>query len=206
VVDEVASENGESSWYDSQLLNRFAKMRKVLGTEIQAIRLADNGHTTAVDAKVAEIAARLGSITPPVRQVRLAGVLDMIRHSTRSFSVRTESGDDVHGVMENMEALVSVAGFFNKPVLVLGRAVYRPSGRLLRIDAAGLEDGTGASSLFSKVPPPQTLRPSAVSRLKPSETGKRGVAAFWGTWPGDETDAEFEALTRDVRSGLVSAR
>jgi hypothetical protein len=40
--------------------------------------------------------------------------------------------------------------------------------------------------------------------FRTSETGKRGVAAFFGTWPGDETDAELEAMVRDVRGSLVS--
>jgi hypothetical protein len=206
VVNEVAAENNESSFYDRQLLNRFAKMRRVFGSSIQAIQLADSGNPTAVNQKLAETAARLGTITPPTRQVRVAGVLDMIRHSTRSFSVRIESGEDINGVMENTESEGTLAGFFGKPVLVLGRAVYRPSGRLLRIDATRLEDGTGAARVFSKVPPPQTVRPSTVNRAKLSEAGKRGVPAFFDTWPGDETDAEFEALVRAVRCGSSSDR
>jgi len=206
VVNEVAAENGESALYDRQLLNRLAKIRKVFGTEIQAIQLADAGKSTAVNEKVAETAARLGTITPPTRQVRVAGVLDMIRHSTRSFSVRIESGEDVHGVMESTESVGTLAGFFGAPVLVIGRAVYRPSGRLLRIDAVRIEDGTGAPALFSKVPPSQTDRPIVASRLKLSETGRRGVAGFFGTWPGDETDAEFDALVPDLRGGFVSAQ
>ena len=28
---------------------------------------------------------------------------------------------------------------------------------------------------------------------------KNGVAAFFGIWPGDETDAEFEAMVQEVR-------
>jgi hypothetical protein len=206
VVDEVASENGESSWYDRQLLTRFARMRNVFVREIRAIQLVDSGHATEVNEGVAATAARLGTITPPNRQVRVAGVLDMIRHSTRSFSLRLESGDEVHGVMESTEGLSILRDFFGKPVMVLGRAVYRPSGRLLRIDAAGLEDGNSASALFSKVPPAQTVRPPSPGRLKLPVSGRRGVAAFFGTWPGDETDAEFEALVRDVRNSFAAVR
>jgi hypothetical protein len=199
VVDDVVADNSESLLYDRQLLNRLAKIRKVFGTGIQAIQLASTGEPAAVNERVTETAARLGIITPPTRQVRVVGVLDMIRHSTRSFSVRIESGEQVHGVMESTESVGSLADFFGKPVLVVGRAVYRPSGRLLRIDAVRLEDGMGASSLFSKVPPAQAGRSPASRRPKHSEAGKRGVPAFFATWPGDETDAEFEALVRDVR-------
>src|SRR5260370_38936653 len=139
----------------------------------------------------------------PSRQVRLAGVLDMIRHSTRSFSLRVESGEEVRGVMESTESLERLREFFGKPILVLGRAVYRPSGRLLRVDALALEEGAGAPAVFAKAPPPQTTRPLASGRFRPSEAGKRGVAAFFGTWPGDETDGELEAMVREVRRAAV---
>ena len=68
VVDEVAAENGESSWYDRQLLTRLSRMGRVFGREIQAIHLAKPSETvraTAVNKSVAETASRLGTITPP---------------------------------------------------------------------------------------------------------------------------------------------
>jgi len=206
VVDEVAAENNESSWYDRQLLTRLARMKQVFGSQIRAISLSGGIGGTRVNEKVTATAARLGASTPATRQVRISGVLDMIRHSTRSFSLRLESGEEVHGVMESADGLAALPEFFGKPVLVLGRAVYRPSGRLLRIDAAGIEEigtgkNSGASPLFSKVPPPQTVRPSASGRWKISEAGRRGVPAFFGTWPGDETDADTDMLVKDIRSG-----
>ena len=204
VVDEVAAENNESSWYDRQLLTRLARMKQVFGSRIQAISLSSGLGATRVNQKVTDTAARLGASTPATRQVRIAGVLDMIRHSTRGFSLRLESGEDVHGVMESGDGVSALPEFFGKPVLVLGRAVYRPSGRLLRVDAAGIEviesgKTTGASPLFSKIPPPQTVRPSASGRWKISETGRGGVPAFFGTWPGDETDADMDMLVKDIR-------
>jgi len=204
VVDEVAVENAESSWFDRKLLARFARMRRVFGSEIQALRFPGDNHPTLVNEAVALTAGRLGEITPPSRQVRLVGLLDMIRHGTRGFSLRIESGGQVRGVMESTESVDRLREFFGRPVLVLGRAVYRPSGRLLRVDALALEDGAGAPAVFSKPPPPQTSRPPAPGMFWPSETGERGVAAFFGTWPGDETDAQLEAMVRDLRGSLVS--
>ena len=200
VVDDVAAENNESSWYDRRLLTRLARMKQVLGGRIHAIRLSDTITGTVVNDKVAETASRLGATTPASRQARIAGVLDMIRHSTRGFSLRLESGEEVHGVMESAEGLSALPGLFGKPVLVLGRAIYRPSGRLLRIDAAGIEDGTGAPRLFTKVPPPRMTRRPTPARLKLSEAGKRGVPAFFGTWPGDESDADLGNMVTQLRS------
>src|SRR5439155_10482257 len=182
-----------------QLLTRIARMRGVFRREIQALRFPGEGDATLVNENVALAATRLGAITPPSRQVRLAGVLDMIRYSTRSFSVRVESGEEIRGVMESAESLERLREFFGKPVLVLARAVYRPSGWFLRVDALALEDGAGAPAVFAKTPPPQTTRPPVPGKFRPAEAGKRGVAAFFGTWPGDETDGELEAMVRQPR-------
>ena len=206
VVDEVAIENGESAWFDPQLLKRFTQLRRVFGTKIESIRVDDSEKSTALNVHVLDIAARLSANTPPSRQVRILGKLDMIRHSTRSFSVRLENGDEAHGVMASMDAVDQLAGFFGKSILVLGRAVYRPSGALLRIDAAAIEDGSGASPMFSKLPPPQALRRTYHSRMKLAEVGKSGVPAFFGTWPGDESDADLDAMLRDLRHASASAR
>jgi hypothetical protein len=200
VVDEVAADDKESPWYDRQLLTRLARMKQLFDSELAAIAMSN----TLVNATVTSTAACLGASTPASRQVRIVGVLDMIRHSTRGFSLRLESseevhGVEVHGVMESAEGLAALPAHFGKTVLVSGRAVYRPSGRLLRIDAVGIENGANASPLFSRIPPPQIVRPSTSGRWKLSETGRRGVPAFFGTWPGDESDADLAALVTDIR-------
>lgn len=206
VVDEVAIENGESAWFDPQLLKRFSHLRRIFGPKIESIQVNHYGKPTALNANVLDIAARLCANTQPSRQVRILGKLDMIRHSTRSFSLRLENGEEAHGVMASMDAVDQLAGFFGKPILVLGRAVYRPSGALLRIDAAAIEDGIGAAPMFSKLPPPQALRRAYHSRIRLSELGKSGVPEFFGTWPGDESDADLDAMLRDLRHAPASAR
>lgn len=51
------------------------------------------------------------------------------------------------------------------------------------------------TSSGKQVPSPAILGHTAASNAK-----KRGVAAFFGTWPGDETDHVMDALVREVRS------
>lgn len=204
VVNEIAAERGDSTWYDRQLLTRFTHMRKVFVSGIDSVRLNTTAGIAEVNAGVAETAQRLSNSTPPNRSARLVGMLDMIRHSTRSFSLRLDSGEEVRGVMESTDSSEIMQAMFGKRVLVLGRAVYRPSGRLLRIDAAGLEDGTSVAGLFSRIPAPQTSRPPTfASRVTGS--GKRGIAAFFGTWPGDESDADLDFLLRELRSETTLA-
>lgn len=199
VVQEVAGENSESAWFDKALLRRFARLESLFSGSLHGVQVSTGPRSPRITAAVAETAAKLGASTPQSQQVRVTGQLDMIRHSTRSFGLRMEGGEEVHGVLTSPELLESLKDRFGQRVMVLGRAVYRPSGRLLRIDAAGIEPGEGASELWAKVPPPQAKRPATV-RVRPTAAGKRGVAAFFGIWPGDESDGEMDDAVQRIRA------
>ena len=204
VAREVGCGNAESDWFDQSLLVRFAKLDGLFSDELQAVHVpaAKVGNTKSfeatIDPSVAGTARNLSNSTPQSGQIRVTGTLDMIRHSTRSFGLRLDNGTEVHGVVERYELMDSLREYFSKKVLVLGKAVYRPSGRLLRIDASAVEAGENQPSVFAKIPPPKSRQPEPV-REKPAQRGKHGVAAFFGIWPGEETDAEFEAMLREVR-------
>jgi hypothetical protein len=127
------------------------------------------------------------------------GKLDMIRHSTRSFGLTLDSGEEVHGVLKSEDSIHDLREFFGQAVLALGQAVYRPSGRLLRIDAVAVEPAVNLPSLWSKVPAPQSAKPPR-TRERLGAGQKHGVAAFFGTWPGDETADELAAAVRSLRA------
>jgi aspartyl/asparaginyl-tRNA synthetase len=137
-------------------------------------------------------------LKPQPRQVRVTGVLDKIRHSTRSFGLKLEDGTEVRGVLNTREQTEELKQFLGKKLLVLGRAVYRVSGKLLRIDAEGFEAGEGQPRLFAKVPVAREIRPAIVP-IKPASHQQQGVSAFFGTWPGEETDEDFEQMLAELR-------
>lgn len=122
----------------------------------------------------------------------------MVRHSTRSFEMLLEEGKKVRGVLESGDQIETLKSLLGKKILAVGKAVYRPSGSLLRVDAQAVEEGTGQPKVFSKVPPPIEHRQPA-ARLRISEQATHGVPGFFGKWPGDESDDELLAMLRDVR-------
>jgi len=137
-------------------------------------------------------------LKPQPRQVRVTGVLDTIRHSTRSFGVKLEDGKEVRGVLKTREQTEELKQFLGKKLLVFGRAVYGVSGKLFRIDAEGFEAGEGQPRLFAKLPAAREIRPAIVP-TKPASQQQQGVSAFFGTWPGEETDEDFERMLADLR-------
>jgi hypothetical protein len=102
-----------------------------------------------------------------------------------------DAGERIAGVYpeEHSDRLQQL---WRKRVLVLGTSVFRASGNLLRVEAESIDDGVGASPLFSTPPVPGNSRLEA-SRFRKPQGARSGMAAIMGRWPGDETEEEIES-------------
>ena len=129
----------------------------------------------------------------------MVGTLDMMRLSTRFFGIQMADGSEAPGVLQSQDQVEALREFFGKQVLVLGMAVYRPAGSLLRLDAQTVETGEGQSTLWSRIPSPLSHQPVRLRERPAADGARRGVAAFFGAWPGDETHEELAALLQDLR-------
>jgi hypothetical protein len=202
VVNDVRFGNTESGLYDLGLLRVTQRLDSLFQRDLEAIRLPmtplDSALSVVLDREVPTHARQLGNSTPFPRQVRLTGTLDMIRYSTRAFALKLKDGKEVHGALDQTDMVEPLVKYLNKQVLVVGKAIYRPSGSVLRIDAQHIEEDTGESSLFSRIPPPLAQRP-VIPRFRASDTARNGIPAFFGAWPGEETDEELLAFLKELR-------
>jgi hypothetical protein len=198
VTREVRQGNPDSTFYDLYLLRHLSHSSRLFQRQLVSMDVPEKAGFARLDREVAIRAAELTQRTPSPRQVRVIGHLDMIRHSTRSFEMLLEEGKAVRGVLENADYIDTLRDLLGQTVLVIGKAVYRPSGSLLRIDAQAVAGGTGEPKLFARVPPPIEHRQTTV-RFRVGEQAKRGVPGFFGKWPGDETDEELLAMLKDMR-------
>jgi hypothetical protein len=196
VIGEVAAGNLESDRYDRPLLLRLGGMQRVFSDHLSAIVLPRESRTLTQD--VAQGAERIADSTPPPQEIRVVGQLDMIRKSTRSFGLQLDDGSELHGVMESSDDVERLKELFGRRVLVLGKAVYRPSGSLLRIDAHCVEVGEGQPAIFSKTPPARRRRIQQPARKLSSE-GWRSFAQYFGSWPGDETNEQWEEMLLELK-------
>ncbi|MBB6143987.1 hypothetical protein HNQ77_001936 [Silvibacterium bohemicum] len=133
--------------------------------------------------------------TPTPRQVRVVGKLDMVRHSTRSFGLLLADGTEVRGILSDGDPDL-LQRYFGGEITIFGKAVYRPSGTLLRIDAQEIVDTVEGRTAFSHVPLALTHQPR---QDRKTQTSKNGVSAFFGSWPGTETDQELLAALEELR-------
>jgi hypothetical protein len=194
VVRDVSGHHEDSDRFDKSLLDRFVRFKDLFDGTFRELRLDTTRPDTpmaVINPQVLQTAQEFQATTPLPQRVRLVGTLDMVRASTQSFALRLDDGQEVRGVLV-LGSIVDAAAQLNSRVLVLGRAVYRASGRLLRIDADEINGPTGEPSLWSRIPSPRTRRLDP-SSLHVPQGPRSGVSAIVGRWPGDETDEEIAA-------------
>jgi len=199
IAAAVRQRETSSDLFDRPLLKRFSAWSGLFKQELRSVGFpVANAHGDLIaqmDQEVAASAQLLSDQTPLPRQVRVVGKLDMVRDSTRSFGLLLDSGDDVRGVL--IEGTSDVLhNYFRKEITVLGKAIYRPSGTLLRIDASEILPIVDGRKAFSKVPP-SLYQPRPPERRQ--QTAKSGVASFFGTWPGEESDRDLLEALEEIR-------
>lgn len=202
VVNTVGASDADSDRYDGPLLRSLTRrLGRVIGDGFTEMCIEDTRRSTGrgavVDASVLNAARALGEKLPSPRVARVVGKLDMIRDSTQTFALLLDNGEEVRGTLVSGD-LAEATALFKQRVVVQGRAIYRPSGRLLRIDAELLTDGRDEHGVWSRIPAAMT-RAARTREYRRPQGPTTGVNAFWGRWPGDETDEELLRALDELR-------
>ncbi len=187
----------ESDAYDDGLIRTFEDFSRVLRHEVEAVEFI-GGAPLRVDLRGVETCRRLRNAIPPDQRVRIAGKLDVLRHSDRMFTLILESGGPVRGVVASEAIdLAELGAMWGGPAVVSGVAKFRPSGSLLRIEAEIIERaGEKDLSLWGTLPQP-VFGPLDERELRQPQGPRSGVSAIFGQLPGEESDEEIiEALDR----------
>jgi hypothetical protein len=182
---------------DRALLESCARFARVSGGGFDGLRLEGlRGRSsplviTPKDAPRIEV---LRDEIPRPQAARVTGTLDTVSASRPDVVLALKDGTRVPGRMEdhNLETLRSVLG---KEVVVSGMAHHRPSGRLLLLDVEGLDLARPEDRVFQKGPVARKQK-VVLESTGPGDTS--GVSAFFGTWPGEDTDAELLEALRAV--------
>lgn len=200
VVRDIQARNEESDIFDVSLLKQVSNFKKGINGKFSEADLWGNRikekEPVVINQTVIETAEEFKNCTPAPQTVRVMGNLDLIRASTLGFGLILKSGESVRGILQETDP-ERLHKYWRKDVLVLGHAIFKPNGRLLRIEATTIEDAAEADLFFSVVPHPN----KRVFNLKETirqQQHKKGLAAIIGQWPGDESEEEIEELLREV--------
>jgi hypothetical protein len=199
LADALAAD-ADSDRFDLSMLAEFKKsLHRVFehNVEMFEIRNGDSSiPATVVRREGVDQIESLKRRTPRSRRVRVAGKIDELRHSDRRMTL----------ILADGRALTCLAGeidegrlrsLWGQHVVVSGLAVFRPSGKVLRIEADTISLASDSDlKIWSAEPEPLGARLDA-KELHRSQGARSGISAIFGRWPGDETDEEFEVLLKE---------
>ena len=200
VIADVTASNSDSERFDRPLLQQLQRFKHGLNGSFQKLEFTGTRYTfsqpAVITPAVIRTAHKLSHDTPHPQRIRIVGKLDMIRKSTNSFAIKLKDGQEVRGVLTDGE-IARVTELFGQEVLVFGKAIYRPSGKLLRIDAEEFVQAGERDEFFSTIPKPKRSRYDLREVLR-EQQHKKGVSAIFGKWPGDETDEEVAEALKEL--------
>ena len=193
-LEDALAGRVDSDRFDPDLLETIQEWSDVLSDEITEIEFGNGaGAVTRIAQPQIETARKLRRDTPPPQRVRVTGWLNVIRHNDRVFSLVLEEGGTLRGIAEGVDPQV-LASLWGKKATVSAMSVFRPSGRVLRLEADHIEPAGEDFSLWSIEPKP-LHQPTDERTLRKPQGPRSGLNAIIGQWPGDETDEEiFRAL------------
>lgn len=194
-LDDALSGRADSDRYDDGLIDTLTGFTKVLAHDLDSFELR-NGHSRTIESATVEALRRLRRSIPGDQRARIAGKLDLLKHSNRMFEVELPSGA-VRGVIISDDDFHRLGGLLGRQVVVSGLAKFRPSGRVLRLEADRLELATGDTSVWEAMPRPLFATLDART-LRLPQGPKTGVAAIFGRWPGDEADEDVDEVIRGL--------
>lgn len=172
-----------------QLLTRFERIFKdgINYMEFYRPNASPNSEPLIVRESDIRGLRELKKAIPPPQAVRLAGKLDLIKHSDGTFTVELPTGDKVKGITEE-DQRDRLQQLWGANALVVGTAHFGPSGKILRIEARMVRAASEKDSQLWAIPPePQQLR-VAEAKVRVSQGPRSGINALIGKWPGDEED------------------
>lgn len=175
---------------DRALLDTCVRFAKVAGGGFEGIRLEGlRGRDEPLVITPAQVPKMelLRDETPAPRAVRVAGVLDTISASRSDVILRLKDGTKLPARVEDHDP-EALRDLFGKFVVVSGVAHYRPSGRMLLLDVESIGEAGAGDHLFESAPVAPKRLPVATAVAQDESSG---VSAFFGTWPGEETDEEL---------------
>jgi len=190
-----------SELFDQSMLADFKKSLKQLFSHgVSEVEIGDGtAPATTLVVRPEGIAQieHLESQTPHSRPVRVAGKLDVIRHSDRRLTLNLSNGAALNCWAEEIEE-DRLRSMWGEPVVVSGVAVFRPSGKVLRVEGEHIVPATQPElELWSEEPEPIEAELDVKALHKP-QGPRSGINAIFGKWPGDETDEEFEDILKEM--------
>ncbi|MFQ5674260.1 MAG: hypothetical protein ACE5G1_00055 [bacterium] len=197
-LDAVLDGSERSNLYDRGMLKLLSGFNSVFERGIEEITFYSKGKNAVKKIQVSksnlESFSKLEEQIPNPQQAKIAGKLDSIRHSDRTFVLQLPGNrEQVKGITDFYH-LEDLQDLWGKSVLVSGTVHFTPTGSILRIEADQIKSGSERDMIIWSVPPTPLKKPVSTAAFRVPQGSRSGINALIGHWPGDESDDQIEEV------------
>lgn len=200
-LHDILRADRDSDLYDEKLLETLGKgWKRVFSLGIDTVEFGGKAPLTfsAEDIETFKVLKR--SIPKP-EMARVAGVLDTVTASSRSFVLRIADGGALRGTFDEAQ-FDQIKAALNESVVISGQVEFKPSGSARRIIATSVEpvESPEDESVWQALPI-STYKPLSRSEyVRPAQDPgqENGLAALVGRLRGDETEEEFQEAIKEL--------
>lgn len=190
VLAAVVEGEADDVMADRALLDTCVRFARVAGVAFDGVKLEGIRGRDAPLVIRPEHAPQIELLrdeTPSPLAARLSGTLDTISASRSDVILTLKDETKVPARLEDHDSEV-LKKLFGTQVVVSGMAYFKPSGELLLVAVESISPASDSDRLFETIPIARKRLPVTTPVAQDESSG---VCAFFGTWPGDETEDEL---------------
>jgi hypothetical protein len=192
------SDDDDKNMIDEPLIDELLRFKKFFQTDTEKVLLTNRSSIPEIEfsrKEIDKIESLFKTIPQPQKTV-VAGVIDEMRFS-REQVILTTSENKKTVVIVAKDLFGDLKEFFGQEIAINGMAHFKPGGQLSYVKMESFGDPGKVGKILSRKPDKMTMQQQIALQIR--EGKKRNpIDEIIGTWPGNETDEEFEKMLNDL--------
>jgi hypothetical protein len=174
-------------------------MDKVLLNDNEILRFSNRGTVEAVELtreKLSIVNQKRGQVPAPVIHT-VGGMVDVLSYSDHTIKLKTLNNEVVPLRLEKAQ-LQEFKDYFGQLIAVRGTVHYKQNRVVSYMDNLTLIPNEQLAKVTSKRPDRLTMREKLERQIKDGKL-RNSLQDFFGIWPSDETDEEWEQMIKSLK-------
>ncbi len=195
--EEALNNPNESDLLDKPLMRELLKFKKSFLNDNEVFSIKNEGSFQKLTLKKSDfnkIQVAEEEIPQPEAAI-VNGIIEELTYSKLKVKIQTNEGI-VDGFLSEKINPEQIKEWWGREATITGTMHYKPSKKSV-IEIERIFEVEIGDEYFSKKQKHESLEEQIERQLQEGK-GNNPLKMILGTWPGDETDEEFEALLKDL--------
>ncbi|NHE57935.1 hypothetical protein [Cyclobacterium plantarum] len=195
--DEALHNPNGSELLDKLLMKELLKFKKSFLNDNEIFSFQKEGSFQKLTLKKSDFSKiKMAEEEIPQPEAALVnGIIEELTYSKLKVKIQTNEGI-VEGFLSESMNPEEIKRWWGREATVEGTMHYKPGSKSV-LEIERIFESKPGDEFFSKKQKYESLEEQIARQIQEGKENNP-LNMIWGSWPGDETDEEFEALLRDL--------